>query len=172
MRPYLPSLALAGTLVASGMALAGGYSRVHLVPALKPCPGPANCTPRQFESAYTFDTIVLRTPAGRYPRPGKPTILLEVRGVRDPSGAPVTGNLRLRVTAGRVSLPAFGTFPDDSPLVQLEPVPVPIEKGANPRFVYQQPTPTPAGAIVNGGGVEIYDPEGHLLAVTGSQAKP
>jgi len=30
----------------------------------------------------------------------------------------------------------------------------------------------PNGTITNGGGVEILDPEGKRLAVTGSQAKP
>src|SRR5262249_28060647 len=120
---------------------------------------------------YTFDTIILRSPATRYLPVDKPSLVLEVRGVRDPSGAPFTGNLKLKVLSGRVSLADLGTFPDDSPLTQVAPASVPLKNG-NARYAYRSEPQAPNGTIVNGGGVELYDPEGNLLAVTGTQAKP
>lgn len=74
--------------------------------------------------------------------------------------------------SGRVSIPAFGTFPDDSSATVVAPVPVPLRSGSNRRFEYRPPVQPPDGTIVNGGGIEVYDPEGNLLAVTGSQTKP
>jgi hypothetical protein len=172
MRAILSAIGLAAVLVAPTVATAGGYNRVYLVPAVKECQGPAACVPREFESRFTFDTIVLRSPATRYLPAGKPSLSLEVRGVRDAAGMPVTGDLALKLLPSRVSLPTLGTFPDDSPLTALAPVAVPLKKGSNRKFDYFPPTQPPNGIIVNGGGIEVYDPEGKLLAVTGSQAKP
>jgi hypothetical protein len=158
-------------LLAPAAALAAGYNRVYLVPALKPCPGFATCAGRGLESTYTFDTIVLRSPPTRYSPAGKPQLFLEVKGVRDASGAPVNGNLTLKVLSGRVNVPGIGTIGDDSALTTVAPLPVPLKNGNNPKFSYKNPA-TPDGLLVNGGGVEVYDPEGKLLAVTGTQTKP
>jgi hypothetical protein len=172
MRKTCRALGLATALVVPAMAAAGGYNSVYLVPAVKECPGPAACVPRELESRYTFDAIILRTPARRYLSPGKPSLGLKIRGVRDPSGALVNGNLTLKVLQSRVSLPSLGTFPDDSPLTAVPPVPVPLKNGGNRKFDYRPPAQPPNGTITNGGGVVVYDPEGNLLAVTGSQTKP
>lgn len=146
-----------------------GYGRVYLVPALAECPGPATC-PRAYESRYTFDTIVLRTPSSKYAPPNKPTLIVELRGVRDPAGAPLNGDVTVRVLAGRVSIPGFGTLPDGSPLAQVAPQVVTLTNGKG-KLAYRAPA-TPNGLVTNGGGVEVYDPEGKRLAVTGSQSRP
>jgi hypothetical protein len=172
MRQAIPTLALLAALAASGPASAGRYNRIYLVPALKECPGPASCVPREFESSYTFEAIVLGTPSGKYTPSGKPLLVFDVRGVRDRSGGLVSGNLTLRIMSGRVSLPGFGTFPDDSSLTQVAPVPIPIKNGSVKKFPYKPSVDIPNGTITNGGGAEILDPEGKRLAVTGSQAKP
>lgn len=155
-------------LLAAAPALAGS-NRVYLVPALKECPGPATC-PREFASTYTFDTIVLRNAAAKYSPAGKPALSLDFRGVRDAAGTPVTGSLSAHVLSGRVSIPGFGTLPDGSPLAEVAPVPVTLKNG-NGKVSYTPPA-SPSGLITNGGGVEVLDPEGKLLAVTGSQTKP
>lgn len=170
MRVRPPALGLLLLLLAPAGVSAAGLNRVYLVPALVECPGPATC-PRAFASAYTFDSIVLRTPATRYTSGSKPSFVLDLRGVRDPSGAPVNGTLTLRVRSGRVSLPGLGTFPDDSPLTQQAPVSIPLRNG-NGKVSYRPATPPPNGLVVNGGGVEVLDPQGQLLAVTGTQSKP
>ena len=170
MRYALRSLAVVAAFLAPTHATAGGMNRVYLVPALEECIGNAPC-PRALQSRYTFEAIVLRTPAARYLAKGKPPLALTVKGVRDPAGAPVNGNLRLRVLPSRVSVPGFGTFPDDFPLPEQRDS-IPLKNGSNKLFSYQpEPGPGP-DTLVNGGGVEIYDPEGKLLAVTGSQTKP
>lgn len=155
-------------LFAAAPALAG-MNRVYLVPALKECPGPATCT-REFESTYTFDSIVLRNAAAKYSPPGKPALSLDLRGVRDGSGTPFTGSLSVHVLSGRVSIPGFGTLPDGSPLAEVAPVPVTLKNG-NGKVSYSPPA-SPSGLISNGGGVEVVDPDGKVLAVTGSQTKP
>ena len=162
-------IALAAILVTSHAAMAGGTNRVYLVPALKQCPGPATC-PREFESAYTFDAIVLRNRAAKYSPPGKPQLGLDFLGVRAPGGALFTGTLKVKVLSGRVSLPGFGTLPDDSPLVQIAPLDATIKNGKG-KLSYTPPQ-APSGLITNGGGVEVQDPDGQPLAVTGSQTKP
>jgi len=163
-------LVLVAALAASTTAIAGGYGRVYLVRALKECKGAATCG-LEFESTYTFDSIVLRSPASKYEPAGKPMLILEIRGVRDAAGTPVNGNLTLRLASGRVYVPSVGTFPDDSPYTVQPPIPIPLKNG-NKRFAYTSALPVPNGLIVNGGGVEILDPAGKLLAVTGSQTKP
>jgi hypothetical protein len=162
------TLALAATMLVPTIAVAGA-NRVYLVRALGECPGPSVCE-RTFESAYTFDTIVARTPAGKYTPTGKPSVVLDVRGVKDPSGAPFNGTLTLRVLSGRVSLASFGTLPDDSPLTQTAPVSVPVTNGKGHK-AYSPDTGTPGGLITNGGGIEVLDPDGKRLAVTGSQTR-
>jgi hypothetical protein len=157
-----------GTLLAATSAWAG-WARVYLVPALVECPGPATC-PRELESAYTFDEIVLRSQSAKYMQPKKPTLIVELKGVRDPSGAPFDGDLQVNVLSGRVSIPGFGTLPDGSPLAQQPPIIVTLSKGDG-KVVYRAPS-SPSGLLTNGGGVEVRDPDGKLLAVTGSQSKP
>jgi len=161
--------ALAAAAALPAPAGAGGMNRVYLVPALKQCAGPATCFPRQLESSYTFDSIVLLTPATKYAPAGKPSFVLDVRGVKNASGALVDGNVTLHVLTGRISVPGIGTFPDDAVLVA--PVAVALKAGKR-RFAYSPAQASPNGLIVNGGGVEVLDPEGHRLAVTGSQSKP
>ena len=81
---------MSAALAVPAIATAGGYNRVYLVPALEAVPRRDPCQPREFQSAYTFDSIVLRSPATRYMPVGKPSLILEVHGVRDPSGAAST----------------------------------------------------------------------------------
>jgi hypothetical protein len=160
---------LAGTMLGPVVATAGGLNRVYLVPAIAACPGQQSC-PRTFESAYTFDSIVLRTPATKYMPADKPSFVVDIRGVKDPSGALVNGAVTLHVMSGRVSLPTLGTFPDGSVLTQVAPIAVPLKDGKG-KLPYRAPA-SPNGLITNGGGVEVLDPTGKLLAVTGTQGKP
>jgi len=172
MRFAFHALPLITAVLVPALAAAGGYNRTYLVPALAPCPGAGTCQPLALQSSYTFDIIVLRSPPTRYLPTGKPSLFLQIRGLRDASGNPVTGTLTLKVISGRVYVPSVGTIGDGSSLTAVAPVPVPIRGGNNAKFAYTPSPQAPAGTIVNGGGVEIYDPEGKLLAVTGSQSKP
>lgn len=161
--------ALAGVLVLSAAAAATAANRVYLVPALAECPGPATCE-RAFESTYTFDAIVLTNPSGKYLVPNKPSLAVEARGVRDATGALVNGTLTVRVLSGRVSIPGIGTFPDASPATRTPPLSLVLKNGKG-RVSYKAQA-TPVGLVQNGGGVEVLDPDGKPLAVTGAQAKP
>ena len=170
MRSTVIGVLLLGVLALPGSARAGA-NRVYLVPALAACEGPGSC-PRALESAYTYEAIILRTSPSRFTPPDKPAFVIDIRGVRDPAGALLNGNLMLRVLSGRVSIPGIGTFPDNASVTRVPPVPVPVKNGNAKRFAYEAPSETPNGTITNGGGVEVLDPDGKRLAVTGSQAKP
>jgi len=162
---------LALLLVLPAAATAGRSNRVYLVPAVRQCTGAATCE-REFESAYTFDAIVLHTAATKYMPAGKAGALwLELRGVRDASHTLVNGTIKLRVVSGRVSIPGIGTFPDNSILTRVPPMDVPLKNGSNRKFVYTTSN-APQGTITNGGGVEVLDPDGNRIAVTGSQSAP
>jgi hypothetical protein len=163
------AVAVLGVILGAASAHAGGWAKVYLAPALAECLGPATC-PRAFESTYTFDEIALRTPSAKYSPPKKPSLIVEIKGVRDAAGTLVDGDVTVRVLSGRVSIPGFGTFPDGSPLTAVPPAVVTLTKG-NGKLVYRAPA-SPNGLITNGGGVEVYDPQGKRLAVTGTQSKP
>ncbi len=111
------------------------------------------------------------TCAAIVPAHAKGSLQLDIRGVRDPSHALVNGTVTVRILAGRVSLANFGTFPDASPLTQQAPTPVMLHDGRG-KVSYKSSTPVPNATITNGGGVEVLDPDGHRMAVTGSQARP
>ena len=171
MRQAFTILGVLASFLIPSPVTAGGYNRIYLVPAIKECHAASSC-PREFESAYTFDSIILMTPAGRYLPKGKPSLILDIRGVRDPSRALLNGSLTLHVISGRVSLAGFGTFPDKSSLTQVAPVPILLRNGRAKNFPYRPAVEVPNGLITNGGGVEVLDPDGNRLAVTGSQSRP
>jgi len=103
---------------------------------------------------------------------GKPSLILDIRGVRDRSRVLLNGSLMLHVVSGRVSLAGLGTFPDNSPLTRVPPVPIPIRNGRARKFPSRPAVEIPNGLITNGGSIEVLDPDGNPLAVTGSQSRP
>lgn len=161
--------ALAGTLIASP-SFAGG-NVTYLVPAFARCPGPDTCAPTRRESRFTFETAILRTPRGRYVNPKKPAFVLSLRGVRDETGAPVTGDgFTIQVMSGQVNLGGGDpvSLPAGFPLAQVPPIPIALRNGSGSQPYTPSGLP-PAGTIVEGGLVEVYDSDSHRLATTGTQ---
>src|SRR5262249_24219741 len=170
MRPMLFRLAVCAAIVVPHAARAGGYNRVYLVPAVKRCTTAATC-PREFASSFTFDAIVLRSPATKYLPAGKPSLILDVHGVRDASGAPLNGTLMLRVLSGRVSLAGLGTFPDDSSLTQQAPIPVTVEEGGG-KPPLEAAAGGPAGPHGHGRGGGGQRPRRHPPGGAGISVEP
>ena len=163
-------------LVAAVPALAGGLNKSVLVPVYERCPGSGNCPP-VLASSYTFDEMYLYSPRKKYSGPEELALMIQVKGLKDANGTPVTGQLTVVVPATRVTiLPSgggFGTFGDSSFLSQQAPYVVEVKNGSARQKFFTPSTTPPRGLVANAFGSPIvYDPEGKELASTGSQSRP
>jgi hypothetical protein len=153
-------------------------NRSYMVPVYEACPGSGNCFPPVRASSYTFDSVVLYSSAQPYTAAGKLALMVVVKGLKDASGAPVTGTLKLRVPGSRITIltQSIGTLGETSPLVPETVYDVPVENGSTPRkgARFNTPESTPeSGLIVNTFAAPIlFDPDGKELASTGTQTKP
>jgi hypothetical protein len=161
-------------LAAAVPARAGGLNRTTLVPVYAKCPGSGNC-PAVRASSYTFEQMYLYSPRAPYSGPGKLALMLQVKGLKDANGSPVTGRLTIEIPASRITIlsQGIGTLGENSPLAAQPPYVVDVKNGAA-RAKFLTPSTTPEnGLIVNTFGAPVvYDPEGKELASTGTQSKP
>jgi hypothetical protein len=152
-------------------------TRNYLVPAYVPCPGPATC-PATPSSSFTFSSAVLKNAKARYLTPGKVTLVVELKGVKDGSGQLVTtdpsnaaDDFLLVVAPGQVTLAGIGTLPPGlSPETRLH---IDLKNGdGSQKLVTPDETPK-HGLVVNSLGLPtVFDNQGKVLAVTGSQSPP
>jgi hypothetical protein len=172
MRQLLRVAVLASAALVPAGAHAAAFNRIWLVPGLKECPGPGTCLPVERASTYTFDRILLRSSAARYSVPGKVTLIVELKGVRDASGALVSGpGFTVRTSGGRIGIPSIGTFPDSFGEAASPTLPLELRNGAG-KLTYRTPEETPPGIVTNGGQVFVLDPAGNVLATSGTQGRP
>jgi hypothetical protein len=151
-------------------AWAGGTNANHLVPAFVVCPGPDTCGAPQRESSFTFESAVLKAPRGKFTNPNKPAFVVELKGVKDASGAPVTStDFTVRIAGGQVNISSLAlTIPAGHVLSAIAPIPIPLKNG-NGSLAYKPTAEPPPGTVSEGGGVTIYDSQGKRLATTGAQ---
>ena len=173
MRMFTAGIRLA-VLALAAPALGGGFNTTYLVPAFVSCPGPDICvgTPQR-ESRFTFDSVTLRTPRGQFADPKKPSFIVELKGVKDGSGAPVTSSaFTIRIATGQINLfnPATLRLPPGHPLAQVDPVAITLANGRS-KTTYKPTQTAGAGTVVEGGAVTVYDSDGKRLATVGSQYK-
>jgi hypothetical protein len=163
-------------LVAAVPAHAGGLNKSVLVPVYARCPGSGNCQP-VLASSYTFEEMSLYSSRKPYSGPNELALMIRVKGLKDASGALVTGQITVSVPGTRVTiLPSgggFGTFGDQSPVAQQPPYVIDVKNGSG-RGKFMTPPSTPAkGFVANSFGAPIVlDPEGKELASTGSRSRP
>jgi hypothetical protein len=152
---------------------AGGLNTTFLVPAYVTCVGPDICsgTPAR-ESSFTFESATLRTPRSPFADPKKPSLIVELKGVKDAGGRLVTANgFSLQISSGQVNLfePAPGfSLPAGHPLSVISPVSFDVTNG-HAKLAYKPGTTPPAGTVAEGGAVTIYDNAGKRLAVIGTR---
>ena len=155
-------------------AFAGGLNRNYLAPVYDACPGSGNCNPPTRTSSYTFDSIILQSSAQPFTGPGKLALAVMVKGLKDGTGALVTGTVQLRVPTGRTTIIGLvGTIGETSPLLSATVYDVPVKNGVG-RARFNTPDVTPEhGLVVNSFQAPVlYDPDGKALASTGTQSKP
>ena len=180
MRALLRAVVLAALLPALALA---GMNRTYLVPAYKPCPeGQKSCAPQGPASTFTFELAILKSRPNPYIKPNQLSLAVELKGVRDASGALVTtlssnpaDDFILRTPAGRVTLLA-GTnlqLEPGSPLSPVTEVRVDLKNG-NGHGSLTTPDETPTHGLIQQtlGVPELYDNQGNLLAVTGARSRP
>jgi hypothetical protein len=174
MRRSVASLVL--VLLALPALATAKLNRTYMVPVYAACGGPANCFPPVLASKYTFDSIVLYSSPQPYIQAGKLALMIVVKGLKDASGAPFTGTLKLRVPGGRVTIlsQSIGTLPDGSPLVPETEYDVAIANGSTTHAKFTVPDSAKGTTIVvNSFDAPIlYDPDGNELASSGSRSKP
>jgi hypothetical protein len=161
-------------LVAALPAGAGGLNRAALVPVYAKCPGSGNC-PAVRASSYTFDQMYLYSSRAPYSGPNKLALMLQVKGLKDANGSPVTGKLTIQIPPTRVTIlsQGIGTLGENSPLAEQPPYVVDVKNGDARQKFLTPPTTPEHGLIANSFGAPVvYDPEGKELASTGSQTKP
>lgn len=166
---------LVALLALAAPVWAGGFNTTYLVPAYVSCPGPDICvgTPQR-ESGFTFDSAILRTSRSPTADPKKPAFVLELKGVKDAGGAPVTSEgFTIQIAGGQVNVfePAPGlSLPAGHPLAQVPPVPVSLKNG-RAKVSYRPSQTPPAGTVAEGGTITVYDSAGKRLATVGSRYK-
>ena len=162
-------------LLLAPTAFAGGFNTTYLVPAYVVCPGPDICGAPQRESRFTFESATLRSPRGQFTDPKKPSFVVELKGVKDETGALVSGSgFTAQIASGQVNLflPTPLTLPAGFPLAQVLPVEISLNNGHSRTSYKSDPKNTaPAGTVTEGGGVTVYDSDGKRLATIGSQFK-
>lgn len=177
MRVLVAAVALVPALALAGM------NRNYLVPAYKPCPGPqTTCVPLGPASTFTFDQAILKSRPTQFIKANQVSLVIELKGVRDASGALVTTDTSnpaddfiLRISAGRVTLLSGINLQLEpgSPLSPATEVRINLKNGKG-RASLTTPDETPSNGLITQtlGTPELLDNQGNTLAVTGARSKP
>jgi hypothetical protein len=155
-----------------------GKSKNYLVPAYQPCTPPAGSCPAVLESRFTFESAVLKSSNAKYLKDNKVAVEVELKGVRDPSGALVTtdpdnqaDDFRLFVPASQITIGSTTTAPG----VLSTDIVVGIDlKNGKGKGSYKTPAGGQgSGVIAEAGGLPyVVDSDGNRFAVSGSRDKP
>lgn len=172
----LPSALL---LCAASTAWAG-MNRTYMVPAYAACPSGV-CEPT-LESTFRFDEAALISSQARYTGPGKLALIIDIKGVRDASGALVSTDPANEADDFLLFIPESRTTLLSGALVgTLAPrlltgdtiYRFDVTKGrARKRFA--TPDETPEHGLITQvlGNPVVLDNQGNPLAVTGVRSKP
>jgi hypothetical protein len=162
-------------------ALVGAEMNVtDLVPAYAPCPGGrSSCTPVK-ESSFSFDRALLKSPRGSFIGPNKVSLVVELRGVRDASGALVTtstgdaaDDFVVVIPPGRTVLVEQGLqLEPSSPLVPQTSFRIDLKNGKG-RTAYKTPPETPTSGLVSEATTTpvVMDNQGKRFAVSGARSR-
>jgi hypothetical protein len=165
-------------LCAAGSASAG-MNRTSMVPAYAAC-HVGVCTPT-LESTFHFDDVTLFSSQAKYTGPGKLALMIDIKGLRDASGALVTtdpGNdaddFLVVIPESRTTLLSGALVGTLSPGIAGDQVyRLDVTKG-HVRKRFATPDITPEHGLVTQvlGNPMLLDNEGNPLAVTGARSKP
>jgi hypothetical protein len=174
-RSLLPIACLLAGIVPA--AHAGGNVN-YLVPAYEPCTPPITTCPAVLESRFTFESVKLKSSKSQYLKDNKTAVSIELKGVRDPSGALVTtdtGNqaddFRLFVPPSQVTVQGVTSAPGLlAPAIVLG---IDLKDGRG-KASYKTPAGSEdAGVITESTGAPyVIDSDGERFAVTGARSKP
>jgi hypothetical protein len=165
------------TAVAVAPAWAGSNA-TPMVPAYAPCTPPVTSCPAVLESRFSFESVTLKSPKSPYLRDDKTAVSIELKGVRDETGALVTtdpespdDDFALFIPGSQITVNGVTVAPGIlSPDLVVR---VDLKNGAG-KGSYK----TPAGGEGSGVVAEstaapyVLDGDGKRFAVTGQRDKP
>ena len=160
------------------LAAWAGSNATPRVPAYAPCTPPATSCQASLESRFTFDSVTLKSPKTPYLKDDKTAISIELKGVRDETGALVTtdpdnpdDNFELFVPGSQITLNGVTVAPG----ILSGDIVVGIDlKNGNGKSSYKTPAGGEGTGLVAESGAAPYvrDSDGHRFAVTGQRDKP
>lgn len=155
-----------------------GSNSTPMVPAYQPCTPPATSCPAVLESRFTFDSVTLKSSKSPYLKDDKVAVSIELKGVRDETGALVTTDVdnpdddfKLIVPASQITLNGMTIAPGIlSPSIAVG---IDLKKGSG-NASYKTPSGGEGTGLVaeSTGAPYVVDSDAKRFAVTGSRDKP
>jgi hypothetical protein len=170
-------LASALTLLSLAPAWAGSNA-TPMVPAYRPCTPPLTTCPAALESRFTFDSVTLKSSKSPYLNDAKPAVAIDLKGVRDETGALVTtdpddpaDDFTLFIPGSQITLGGQTTAPGIlSGDINLG---IDLKNGTGKASYKPAVSGVGTGVIAESTGAPyVRDSDGNRFAVTGSRDKP
>ncbi|HWP67544.1 MAG TPA: hypothetical protein VNO26_16725 [Candidatus Limnocylindria bacterium] len=170
--------ALALVVLLSPASVPAGLNATPMVPAYQPCTPPAASCPAVLESRFTFERVTLKSSKSPWVKDNAVAVIVELRGVRDENGAPVTtdpanpaDDFHLIIPGSQVTV--GGTTVAPGILAPEIVIPIDLEKG-NGKASYRTPAGGQgSGVVTETTGVPyVRDSDGKRFAVSGARDKP
>ena len=155
-----------------------GSNSTPMVPAYQPCTPPVTTCPAVLESRFTFDSVTLKSSKSPYLKDDKVAVTVELRGVRDETGTPVTtdpedpaDDFKLFIPGSQVTVNGVTAAPGI--LAPDLVVPIDLKNGAG-KGIYKTPSGGEGSGVVaeSTGAPYVLDGDGNRFAVTGQRDKP
>ena len=166
------------TVLPLAPAWAAGSNSTPMVPAYQPCTPPATSCPAVLESRFTFDSVTLKSPKSPYLKDNKVAVSIELKGVRDGTGALVTTDVddpsddfKLLIPGSQITFNGMTIAPG----ILSPEITVPVElKNGSGKASYKTPGGGEGTGIVaeSTGAPYVVDSDAKRFAVTGSRDKP
>lgn len=170
---------LSALLIGTANTAGAGMNRTYLVPAYAACQVGV-CAPT-LESVFRFDEAALISSQARYTGPGKLALIIDMKGVRDASGALLTtdpandaDDFLMVIPESRVTLLSGALVGTLAPGLAGDTIyRFDVAKG-RVRKRFTTPDITPERGLVTEvlGTPAVLDNQGKRLAVTGVRTKP
>ena len=149
-----------------------------MVPAYAPCTPPVTSCPATLESRFTFDGVTLKSPKTPYLKDNKTAIAIELKGVRDETGALVStdpdnpeDDFKLFIPGSQITFNGVTVAPG----ILSGDIVMGIDlKNGTGKASYKTPAGGEGTGIVaeSTGAPWVIDSDGHRFAVTGQRDKP
>jgi hypothetical protein len=174
MRPAVLAPVLAVLSLAPAWA---GSNATPMVPAYQPCTPPLTTCPAVLESRFTFESVTLKSSKSPYLKDDKVAVSIELKGVRDETGALVTtdpedsaDDFKLFIPGSQVTVNGVTAAPG----ILAPDILIGIDlKNGSGKASYRASGGEGTGVVAESTGAPyVFDGDGKRFAVTGQRDKP